>query len=266
MKVFFDSVGCRLNQAEIERMALEFRTAGHEVVESADQADLVIVNTCSVTAAAASDSRQKIRQANQLGVPRIVATGCWTTLNPRDAQELPGVSDIFLNDRKDQLVQIMLGKAAEPMDLDPLERVPLPGVHRRTRAFIKVQDGCNNYCTYCVTRIARGKSVSLDKETILKEILSAETGGAKEIVLSGVHLGAWGRENEGGETLTDLIQFLLKETSVPRIRLSSIEPWDLDEKFFELWQNPRMCRHFHLPLQSGSANTLKRMARHTSPE
>lgn len=266
MKIYFDSVGCRLNQAEIERMALDARAAGHEVVEDAAHADIVIVNTCAVTAAAASDSRQKIRQANRLGVKKIVATGCWATLSPEEARNLPGVSSVILNSQKEGLAKEVFGENAENFDIEPLERVPLPGIHRRTRAFIKVQDGCNNFCTYCVTRIARGRSVSMDKHAILNEIISAEKGGAREIVLSGVHLGCWGREMDRGETLTDLISFILKETSVPRIRLSSIEPWDLDGRFFDIWENPRLCRHFHLPLQSGCAATLKRMARHTTPE
>ena len=266
MKIYFDSVGCRLNQAEIERMALEAREAGHEVVEDAAHADIVIVNTCAVTSAAASDSRQKIRQANRLGVTKIVATGCWATLSPEEAKNLPGVSSVILNSQKESLINEIFGRNRENFDLEPLDRVPLPGIHRRTRAFIKVQDGCNNFCTYCVTRIARGRSASMDKKAILNEIISAEKGGAREIVLSGVHLGCWGRELDNGETLTDLISFILNETNVPRIRLSSIEPWDLDERFFDLWENPRMCRHFHLPLQSGCAATLKRMARHTTPE
>jgi threonylcarbamoyladenosine tRNA methylthiotransferase MtaB len=266
MKIYFDSVGCRLNQAEIEKMAIEFRAAGHEIVEKAENADLVIVNTCAVTAAAASDSRQKIRQVNHLGVTKIVATGCWATLSPTEAKGLPGVSDVILNSDKDNLVKKILGGVKEIYDLEPLERVPLPGIHRRTRAFIKVQDGCNNFCTYCVTRIARGKSISMNKQAILDEILSAEKGGAQEIVLSGVHLGCWGRDFEEKETISDLISYLLKVTSIPRIRLSSIEPWDLDEQFFDLWENSRLCQHFHLPLQSGCESTLKRMSRHTTPD
>jgi len=266
MKVYLDSIGCRLNQAEIEKMALDFRAAGHEIVEDVAQAELVVVNTCAVTAAAASDSRQKIRQANHNGATNIVVTGCWATLAPAEAAKLPGVSHIITNAEKGQLAANVLSQQKPIYDLEPLERKPLPGIHKRTRAFIKVQDGCDNHCTFCVTRIARGASISLPKEEILEEVLSAEKGEAKEIVLSGVHLGSWGQDLAGGERLADLVAFLLKETSIPRVRLSSLEPWDLDERFFDLWQNPRMCRHFHLPLQSGSAATLKRMARHTTPD
>ena len=265
MKVYFDSVGCRLNQAEIEKMALDFRAAGHQIVDSLVQADLVVVNTCAVTAAAASDSRQKIRQANHAGVPNIVVTGCWATLAPEDAKKLSGVSSVIVNMDKERLAARILGEHPDPFEMEPLERKPLPGLHRRTRAFIKVQDGCNNYCTFCVTRLARGRSVSVQKEIVLNEVLSAEKGGAKEIVLSGVQLGSWGSDLSTGECLTNLISFLLNETKIGRIRLSSIEPWDLDELFFDLWENPRLCKHFHLPLQSGSKATLQRMGRQITP-
>ncbi|MHC1741356.1 MAG: tRNA (N(6)-L-threonylcarbamoyladenosine(37)-C(2))-methylthiotransferase MtaB [Anaerolineaceae bacterium] len=266
MKVYLDSVGCRLNQAEIEKMALEFRAAGHEIVESADLADLVVVNTCTVTSAAASDSRQKIRHANQAGVRQIVVTGCWASMSPGEALNLQGVTKVIANSEKDQLTARILGEQPDLYALEPLERTPLPGIHRRTRAFIKVQDGCDNFCTFCVTRLARGRSVSTSKEVVLNEVLSAEKGDAKEIVLSGVHLASWGRDLTDGERLSDLIAFLLTKTKIPRIRLSSIEPWDLDEGFFDLWNDPRLCKHFHLPLQSGSASVLKRMGRNTTPD
>jgi len=266
MKVFFDCVGCRLNQAEIEKMALDFRAAGYDIAENAAEANLVVINTCAVTAAASADSRQKVRQANRAGAQRIVVTGCWATLEPDEAMGFAGVSTVIPNEQKDQLASQVLEKSIEPYELEPLERDPLPGIHRRTRAFIKVQDGCDNHCTFCVTRLARGKSVSTRKESVLGEVISAEKGQVKEIVLSGVHLASWGRDLPGEERLSDLIEYLLANSRVERIRLSSIEPWDLDERFFDLWQNPRLCPHFHLPLQSGSGETLQRMARHNTPE
>lgn len=265
MKVFFDMVGCRLNQAEIELLAGQFKSAGHEVISSADGADLVVVNTCSVTAAAASDSRQKARQASQAGAKQILLTGCWATLEPDQAKSLPGVSDVVSNLQKMDIPLKILGGNLEEYEKEPITRSPVPGAHKRTRAFIKAQDGCDNYCTFCVTRLARGEGRSVPKKEIFHEIKSAESSGVREVVLSGVHLGSWGNDQPGSETITDLITFLLAESKVERIRLSSIEPWDLDERFFGLWQNPRLCRHLHLPLQSGSASVLKRMARHTTP-
>ena len=120
-------------------------------------------------------------------------------------------------------------------------------------------------CTFCVTRLARGKSVSVPRETILQDILAAEAGGTHEAVLTGVNLGAWGRDFENGHKLYDLVRYLLENSSVERIRFSSLEPWDLDEEFFRLWEDERVCRHLHLPLQSGSSSVLRRMARKISP-
>jgi len=265
MKIFLDTVGCRLNQAEIEHLAGEFRAAGHLIVDTPHGADLVILNTCAVTAAAASDSRQKARQAYRAGAAKILLTGCLATLDPDLKEQLPGVSQLVNNQDKARIPTMIL-QSEQDFDLEPLARVPLPGTRKRTRAFIKVQDGCDNLCTFCVTRIARGKAVSTPKDAVLRDILSALAGGAQEVVLSGVHLGSWGSDLESGETLTDLVRFVLANTDVKRLRLSSTEPWDLDEQFFALWEDPRMCRHLHLPLQSGSATVLKRMLRQTNPQ
>lgn len=265
MKVFLDTIGCRLNQSEIEKLGNQFRKEGHELVDCAQDADLVVVNTCTVTSAAASDSRQKIRQAGRNSRAEIIVTGCWATMEPEAAANLPGVSTVVLNDSKANIAKLFPGQHTSEYDLEPIVRQPLPGLHARTRAFIKAQDGCDNYCTYCITRLARGSSRSQAVEEVLEDIHSAAAGGVKEIVLSGVQLGSWGQEFEQPLHLSELIRIILAETDVPRIRLSSIEPWNLDETFFALWENTRLCRHFHLPLQSGAAATLKRMARNTTP-
>jgi threonylcarbamoyladenosine tRNA methylthiotransferase MtaB len=254
-----------LNQAEIETLARQFRSAGHEIVPSADEADLAVVNTCTVTAEAASDSRAAIRRAKRLGVNAIIATGCWATLEPAQAASLEGVSRIVPNERKDSLAADLFGLPQEFFDLEPLARLPLPGLHARTRLFIKAQDGCDNACTFCLTTIARGPSRSRPVETILKDVKSAIDGGVQEVVLTGVHLGAWGRDLPLPRRLADLAAEVLARTSIPRLRLSSLEPWDLDRDFFSLWADPRLCRHLHLPLQSGSAAVLHRMRRKTTP-
>jgi len=264
MKVFLDTIGCRLNQAEIERMAAQLRWAGHTIVNTATEAELVIVNTCAVTTEAASDSRQKIRQASRSGAEQLVITGCWATLSPKAASDLPGVSLVVANPEKDHLVAKLLQIREEEFDLEPIARQPLPGAHLRTRAFIKVQDGCDNFCTFCITRLARGAGRSRLVQEVLKDIKAALAGGAKEVVLTGVHLGSWGADFPKTSHLRELVEIILKDTDVPRLRLSSLEPWDLDERFFTLWQNPRLCRHLHLPLQSGSETVLKRMARKTT--
>lgn len=264
MKIFLETIGCRLNQAEIELMSRQFRAAGHEVVASAAEADMAVVNTCAVTTQAAADSRGKIRNIARAGVEEIVATGCWTSIQPKEAAALPNVLRVVGNDKKDSLVADVLGLPQETFDLEPLERVPIPGLHRRTRAFIKAQDGCNNHCTFCVTTIARGESRSRPLAEIIADVNSALAGDSKEIVLTGVHLGSWGQDFSEARHLRNLIEALLRETDVRRLRLSSLEPWDLDEDFFSLWHDPRLMPHLHLPLQSGCDSTLKRMARKIS--
>ena len=258
MNIFLDMVGCRLNQSEIETYARQLLGAGHTLVSSCEAADIVVINTCSVTEAAASDSRQKIHQANRGGAREIVVTGCWADLNPEHAKNIPGGSRVVPNSLKDHLISDLISINMDKVDLETLERHPLPGARLRTRAFIKVQDGCDNHCTFCVARVARGSAHSRTVAEVIKDI---QVSGAKEIVLTGVHLGAWGKDFSPSMHLKDLITAVLEQTQVPRVRLSSLEPWDLDSSFFSLWENNRLCRHLHLPIQSGCDTTLRRMAR-----
>lgn len=264
MKIFLDTIGCRLNQAEIENMARQFRSAGHEIVPTAELAEMAVVNTCAVTTQAASDSRSKIRSIARAGVEQIIPTGCWTSLQPKEAAALPNVLQVITNQEKDLLVPKILNLQPETFDLEPIDRTPIPGIHRRTRAFIKVQDGCDNKCTFCVTTVARGESKSRPLANVIADINSALAGDSKEIVLTGVHLGSWGQEFN--HHLRDLVKAILRETDVKRLRLSSLEPWDLDAEFFSLWDDKRLMPHLHLPLQSGSESTLKRMLRKTTPD
>jgi threonylcarbamoyladenosine tRNA methylthiotransferase MtaB len=288
LKVYLDSVGCRLNQSEIEAYARQFHAAGHVLAPTPQEADLVVVNTCAVTEAADSDSRQKVRQAARSGAQKIVVTGCWSTLNPGQAAALQGVSQVVPNAVKDRLVPDLLQASVELFDMEPLRRMPVPGARQRTRAFIKVQDGCNNHCTFCITTIARGAARSRTIPEILTDVrgvlnssqgqsspdsplvsISASgqlsPGAAQEIVLTGVHLGSWGRDLQPRRNIFHLVQAILQQTEAPRLRLSSLEPWDLEAEFFSLWADPRLCRHLHLPLQSGCATTLQRMRRKTTP-
>jgi len=267
LKIYLDTVGCRLNQSEIETMARQFRAAGHEIVASAEGADLAVVNTCAVTSDAAADSRQMIRHLARAGVPQIIPTGCWTTLQPKEAANLPNVRKVVSNSEKENLVAQFNSEFRiqnSEFDLEPLSRQPLPGLHRRTRAFIKAQDGCDNACTFCITTVARGEGRSRPLADVIRDIQFALAGGTKETVLTGVHLGSWGQE--WGQHLRELVRAILDQTDTPRLRLSSLEPWDLDADFFGLWRDRRLCGHLHLPLQSGSRSVLKRMARKTTPE
>jgi len=266
MKIYLDTIGCRLNQGEIETYARQFRAAGHDLVADPAQAELAVINTCTVTAAAAADSRKKIRLMARQGVPQVVVTGCWSSLEPQGAADLPGVGTVIPNLEKDNLVPLVLGLPAEDFELEPIQRQPIPGARARTRAFIKVQDGCDNRCTFCITTLARGPGRSRPIPAVLADIQAACAGGTQEIVLTGVHMGSWGRDLPGSPDLGGLVQTILTHSDTPRLRLSSLEPWDIPPDFFELWGDRRLARHLHLPLQSGCAATLKRMARKTTPQ
>lgn len=272
MKIYLDSIGCRLNQSEIEAYAIELRRKGHTIQSSPENADLALINTCAVTSAAVSDSKQKIRQIQKTGSNGIIVTGCWSTLFPEDIPQLPGILKQIPNKDKDQLINILFPEESEQLDIEPINRYPIPGGKFRTRSFLKVQDGCNNHCTFCVTTLARGEQRSRpiqEIHTYIQEFLlpnPEEITKIQEIVLTGVHLGSWGQDLHPKLHLRDLVQSILDNFDIPRLRLSSLEPWDLDSTFFNLWKDARLCRHIHLPLQSGCLSTLRRMARRTTPQ
>lgn len=297
MNIYLDSIGCRLNQAEIESYARQFVEFGHTLVADPLQADLVVVNTCAVTAAATADSRQKIRRLSQYAGARVVATGCWATLRPREVTSLASGIQVIPNAHKDRLVWDLfeggenLGAASalqgptthehSTVDSTPTRQL-VAGSRLRTRAFIKVQDGCDNRCTFCVTCLARGAGRSRPEQAVLADIRSVlrpeDVGrekeladmeaypAAREVVLTGVHLGSWGKDLIPPRQFKDLVAAVMQEKSVARLRLSSLEPWDLAPDFFALWQDPRLCRQLHLPLQSGCTTTLQRMARKITPD
>jgi len=259
-------IGCRLNQSEIEILARQFSAAGYSLVSDPSEADLAVVNTCTVTSAAAADSRKTIRRIARSGVKNIISTGCWSELQPDQAMALPGVTRVVSNAEKAHLVSDLLSLDPVEIDKEPLQRVTIPGSRQRTRAFIKAQDGCRHHCTFCITTVARGNSRSESVDNVLNEINAAVQAGIKEVVLTGVQLGSWGNEFNPALSLQDLVHQVLKGTDIPRLRLSSIEPWDVDPELIELLQDERIARHLHLPLQSGSALTLRRMARAINPD
>jgi threonylcarbamoyladenosine tRNA methylthiotransferase MtaB len=267
MRVHLRMLGCRLNQSEIDQMARQFEQQGHEIVADAALADHVVVNTCAVTADAVSSGRKMIREIHrQNEQAAITVTGCHAQIAPNDIAVLPGVAQVVSNLDKDSLVTRITGQDVAPYDLEPHERGVRPGAGARTRAFVKVQDGCDNACTFCVTRIARGVGRSRPTDDVIHEINALHSMGYQEAVLTGVHLGSYGHDR--GEThgygLMHLMERILTETTIPRVRLSSLEPWDIAPNFFSLWQDERLCPHLHLPLQSGCDATLKRMRRNTN--
>jgi threonylcarbamoyladenosine tRNA methylthiotransferase MtaB len=267
-RVVLDFVGCRLNEAEIEQMARQFARRGDTITRDAANADLIILNTCAVTDEAAHKSRRLIAQMERANPGAcIVATGCYAELVPERLAQLPGVSQVIGNQYKDALVDLLSEETTPSYDCEPLVREVLrPGTLGRTRAFVKIQDGCDNRCTFCVTTLLRGEGRSRPLGEILREVDLLLDVGYHEVVLTGVHLGSYGHDLGQPNGLQSLVEALLVRTGVPRLRLSSLEPWDLDAGFFDLWADPRLCPHIHLPLQSGCDATLRRMARRTTQE
>ena len=261
MKVFLDIVGCRLNQAEIEQLALDLTARGQEVVANPTEADYVLINTCCVTSKAAADSRKMVRHYQRETEAKVLAMGCWVSAFPHAAAELVDINALFTNENRDQVLKLFNTTEIGNAFLNEESVKPNLGNRARTRSFIKVQEGCNNVCSYCLTRIARGKSRSIPAEEVVRQIAQSEDLGVKEVVLTGVQIGAWGKDLEGNLRIADLIEAVLIQTSVPRIRISSIEPWDVDERLLACFKDPRLCPHLHLPLQSGSDTILKHMAR-----
>ncbi len=266
MKVYLETLGCRLNYSEMETLGRQLGEIGHEIVSLPEQADVAVLNTCAVTGEAARKSRQlarKLARANPSA--RLAVTGCYATLAPDDVSRLPNVELVVDNRRKDFLAELLQPWSAE-LDGEQWRRLtPEAPLHApaRTRAFVKVQDGCNNKCTFCIVTVARGEERSRRVGDILAEIRQLAAEGYQEAVLTGVHLGGYG--NDLDTDLRGLVAAILEQTTLPRLRLSSLEPWDLQPEFFDLWpaSDGRLCPHLHLPLQAGCDKTLKRMARRT---
>lgn len=262
MKVYLDFLGCRLNEAELQNWSEAFVSKGLGISRTATDADLVVLNSCAVTGEAARKSRQMVRRYHRANpAARLVVTGCYASLEPEEARGLMGVDLVVANDDKEDLVEqaaALLELPAMPeMATEPAE--PALFALNRERAFIKVQDGCRYRCTYCIVTIARGDERSRTESDIIDQINHHYSEGIREIVLTGVHVGGYGADL--GSDLKSLVTRILSDTDMPRIRFASVEPWDLPDDFFSLFDNPRLMPHMHLPLQSGADSVLRRMAR-----
>ncbi len=261
MRVKLKTLGCRLNEAELESWARQLETRGHRIVSTGDASDLVVFNSCAVTQDAARKSRNLVRrEMRENPAARVVLSGCYATLSQDEARSL-GVDLVVANTDKHRLVDLV----QEHFDLRPEHPEALDHTESalfrlgRQRAFVKVQDGCRYRCTYCIVTVARGDERSRSIPDLIEDVQGMEADGIQEIVLTGVHLGGYGSDLNTG--LDQLVAALLQETSIPRIRLGSLEPWDIPATLIEHFDNPRLMPHLHLPLQSGSDTVLRRMAR-----
>ena len=262
MRIHLQTLGCRLNEAEVETWSRDFQALGHQLTDDPSGADLVVVNTCAVTAEAVRKSRKLMHGAHRSNPEaRLVVSGCAASLEPEQTANTLGVDLVVDNRDKDRLVEI----ASRELNLHTMpESASLPGENSlfsrgRQRAFIKVQDGCRYQCTFCVVTIARGNERSRPVTDIIDEIHRLHDQGVQEVVLTGVQIGGYGSDCQS--SLEQLVRRVLAETDIPRLRLGAVEPWDLGETFWQLFDEPRFMPHLHLPLQSGSDAVLRRMAR-----
>ena len=240
---YLDFLGCRLNAAEIEDLSRRIDGTGGKIVADPTLADVIVLNTCAVTAQASQRSLHRIAKLHTLQPnAEIAVLGCWATEDVNLAGKLPGVKWVLPNREKSQAVEIITGKSAKPTPW-------VPGKWGHTRAFLAVQDGCDHHCTYCLTRILRGPSHSRPVNEVIGVTLNRVLNGAQEVVLTGVSLGAYGDDLGIKDGLSTLVQRLLHDTPIPRLRLSSIEPWDVTANLMRQWENPRLCRQLHLPLR-----------------
>ncbi len=254
MRVYLSSLGCKLNLAEAESWARGFAAAGYQVVGRLEDAELHVINSCTVTATAAQQSRQQARRGGrQSSAVATVLAGCYPSGAPEEAARLAGVELVIPNRDKDTLVEQVVARFPPA---EPLPYLSFPASH--ARATVKIGDGCDMRCAFCIIPATRGRQRSRPQAEVLTEVAELVAGGFREVVLTGVQISDY-QDNEA--SLFELAGAVLARTPVERLRLTSIAPWGFDERLFELFSDPRVCRHVHLSLQSGCSATLRRMRR-----
>lgn len=270
MKVAFCTLGCKVNSYESEVNMEIFKNNGYEIVPFTDKADVYVINTCSVTNTADQKSRKMIREAVKRGEGAIVIVmGCYSQIKYLEASSIPGVSIVIGNSNKTKLLDLIdeykktkkqIVKVFDLKDIS-FENMELDSFETHTRGFVKIQDGCNNYCTYCIIPYTRGNVRSKPKKEVINEISNLANNGYKEIVLTGIHTGHYGKDLKEYD-FSDLLSEIEKIDGIERIRISSIEIVELDKKFLETLKNSKkIVNHIHIPLQSGSNTILKKMNR-----
>lgn len=273
------TLGCRVNQYESESIAAALQSNGWSRAEKPHRPDLFIVNTCTVTAKAAMQSRQTVRHAiRKYPEAAILVTGCYVQSEPEVFAEIPGVNFIIGNADKHRIPEIIREKYqnrtttpqifCNPVNsLRKFAPAPLPKSNCRARPYLKIQDGCEDFCSYCIVPYTRGPSRSLPPDAVMEKIARLSADGAREIVLTGIHLGRYGLDLSPQTSLYDLLQRIDAADAIDRIRLSSIEPPELSGEIIQMAaKHRRICPHFHIPLQSGDKALLEKMKRPYTPE
>ena len=270
LKIGFVTLGCKVNQFESQGMICLLKEKGFLITEP-EEADLVVLNTCVVTHRAESESRKLLKKFKRLG-KKVLVGGCWPQLFPEEPL-LYGADGSFGNKEKVEIVNLCekalkdeRPKEVSDIQHSPFIDFPLSLPEGRTRAFLKIQDGCETNCTFCVVPKVRGRPRSLNLEKVLEALRFYHEMGVKEAVLCGIHLGKWGEDLEPKRSFSELLELLEQSETPPRIRLSSIEPQEFDESLIKtLKVSRKICPHVHLPVQSGSESILKMMGRPYSP-
>ncbi|HWI52777.1 MAG TPA: tRNA (N(6)-L-threonylcarbamoyladenosine(37)-C(2))-methylthiotransferase MtaB [Symbiobacteriaceae bacterium] len=271
-RVAVTTLGCKVNQYDSEAMLALFRRAGYRIVDFHEPADVYIVNTCTVTGRGAAKSRQLIRNAIRRSPLSVVAVaGCYTQTNPDEVAGIEGVSLIIGNQDRERVVELVEQAAQSPEPIRAVnniwlarefEEMPVDSFMGHTRAVVKIQEGCNIFCTFCIIPYARGKPRSRRPESVLQECRRLAAEGFREVVLTGIHLGSYGKDYQYEFTLAQVVEEIAAIAGIDRIRLSSLEPRHVSEHLMRLLEtNPKVCRHLHLSLQSGSQSVLARMKR-----
>ncbi|HEY5974034.1 MAG TPA: tRNA (N(6)-L-threonylcarbamoyladenosine(37)-C(2))-methylthiotransferase MtaB [Geobacteraceae bacterium] len=270
-KVAITTLGCKTNQFESAAMTEALGKAGYELVPFGEVADVYIINSCTVTARTDAESRKLIRRAvRRNGAARVVVTGCYAQVAPSELTGLPGVNLVMGNAEKKGIVQLLQELGDEPrvrvadiMAETAAAPLALESFAEHTRAFLQVQNGCDAFCSYCIVPYARGGSRSVPLADVLAGVNGFVTRGFQEVVLTGIHLGGYGRDLVPAVPLHDLLRAIEGQQQVTRLRLGSVEPNEVtDELINFLARSPIACQHLHLPLQSGSDGVLARMNRH----
>jgi threonylcarbamoyladenosine tRNA methylthiotransferase MtaB len=275
MKIAFHTMGCKVNQFDTAVMEERTRKADHHIVPFDQAADIYVINTCSVTENSDQESRRIVRQLKRRNPgARVIMTGCYAQTHPEELAKIPGIDRILGNTEKQDLAGYLGGcdKADGPAVNvgrsflnGPLEQPIIRQVSGHTRVFLKIQDGCDYKCSFCLIPRARGPGRSLSPERVIEQVTVLAEEGCQEVVLTGVNLGTYGRDFIPKGSLAGLLRKLLDRTRMARVRLSSLEPKTVTPELIEMMQSSsRICRHFHIPLQSGDDRTLKKMNRHYS--
>ncbi len=276
MKVSFYALGCKVNQYEIDCYAKKFRENGWETGSFSEKCDAYVINTCAVTNIGERKSRQIIRRAKKQNPKAIIAvTGCYAQTKAEEVSAMEEVDVVLGTANRSQICEIVTAKLrgedinllTDIMKERMYEELECEGKMERTRAYIKIQDGCNNFCSYCIIPYARGPVRSRNIDNIVKEAKRLAMAGFKEVVLTGISVASYGKDLKNGNTLRTVIEEVCKVDAIERVRLSSISPRLFDDEFISfVASEKKMCRHFHISLQSGSSSVLKRMNRKYTAE